>query len=172
MPFQKDTISDDTRKKMSESHKGKQASIETKRKMGKAHKGNKYNLGHKLSDEHKMKLREIGKERIFTNEHRKRLSIAAKARKTRTGKDANHWKGGRRISRGYILILNPLHPFCDVHGYIWEHRLVMEKHIKRFLKPEERVHHLNGIKDDNRIENLKLFSSESEHQKYHHLMKQ
>lgn len=65
------------------------------------------------------------------------------------------WSGGRRKdANGYIKILNPDHPFCDCKGYVFEHRLVMEKEIGKILKRTDLVHHLNGVKDDNRIENL------------------
>ena len=82
-------------------------------------------------------------------------------------KPAN-WKGGKKKhSCGYILIKNWYHPYCDKNGYIHEHRLVLEKHLKRFLLPKEVAHHINGIRDDNRIENLMLFSSSSAHIRFH-----
>jgi hypothetical protein len=78
------------------------------------------------------------------------------------------WKGGRILNfHGYMLIYKPEHPFCNNNKYIAEHRLVMEKHLKRFLKRTEIVHHINNIKTDNRIENLQLFNNWNEHRKFH-----
>lgn len=66
------------------------------------------------------------------------------------------WKGGRYKSHGYIYIYAPDHPDAMKQGYILEHRLVMEEKLGRRLLPSEQPHHINGIKDDNRPENLEL----------------
>lgn len=86
------------------------------------------------------------------------------------GEKAYHWKGGiKNHDEGYIEIYSPQHPARTKCGYVFEHRLVMEKELGRFLKQDERVHHINKNKKDNRIGNLELFCIEAEHQKRHWL---
>lgn len=73
----------------------------------------------------------------------------------------NGWKGGiSRHKKGYKIVRVDYHPRLKNNpGYVFEHILVMEEKLQRFLLPEERIHHKNGVKDDNRIENLELWTS-------------
>lgn len=75
------------------------------------------------------------------------------------GERGGNWKGGRHKCRGYVLICSTDHPSPRKVGgrYMFEHRLVMEKVLGRYLLPHENVHHKNGIRDDNRPENLELW---------------
>lgn len=67
---------------------------------------------------------------------------------------------------GYKHLYRPEHPQANLHGYVKEHRLVMEEYLGRLLDAEEVVHHVNEIRDDNRLENLRIMS-QSEHAKLH-----
>ena len=88
--------------------------------------------------------------------------------KQRVGSLSSNWKGGiHRHTEGYTLIKLQTNdfffPMADGHGYIAEHRLVMARYLKRCLLPWEIVHHKNGKRDDNRLENLELLPG----RKYH-----
>ena len=78
-----------------------------------------------------------------------------------TGKKASNWKTGRHIIRGYVWVWDPEAAQRARPGtkkpYVLEHRLVMEQVLGRPLAPGENVHHLNGVRDDNRPENLELW---------------
>lgn len=82
----------------------------------------------------------------------------------RKAEKSPNWKGGKiKHQRGYILIYSPSHPFCTKQGYIFEHRLAMERYLGRPLLKSEIIHHINGNISDNRLENLMLFSNQKEH---------
>lgn len=92
-------------------------------------------------------LSHIGKK--HTQEHKEKISESHK------GNKHWNWKGGKIVSwAGYILIKSPEHNRADKSGYVREHIKVMEDYLKRPLKKGEVVHHINGNKADNRIENL------------------
>lgn len=85
----------------------------------------------------------------------------------------NFWKGGKHYtSAGYIYVFSPKHPNANQKGYVLEHRLVMEKHLGRYLEKNnkicgtEQVHHRNDIKDDNRVENLELINVKDHRRKH------
>lgn len=78
--------------------------------------------------------------------------------KAKTREKNKNWKGGRREEKGYVLIYHPDHHRAKRNGYTREHFVVMEKKIGRLLRPNENVHHVNGVKNDNRPENLELWA--------------
>lgn len=110
------------------------------RKISLANKGNTYWLGKHHTEETKQKLSRL-----------------------KTKKGIGHKK---LRSDGYVAIYFPDHPKSTKEGYIMEHDLIMECVIGRHLKEDEIVHHINHIRNDNRIENLKLMTFK-EHAGFH-----
>ncbi|MFH1383376.1 MAG: NUMOD3 domain-containing DNA-binding protein [Candidatus Omnitrophota bacterium] len=128
----------------SNSRIGYKPSKETRELLSKLHKGTKnpfYGKKHTKLAKEKMCKKRVGRTPAF-----------------KTGRKTN--------AAGYIFIYSPKHPFA-VNNYVCEHRLVMEKKLKRFLKQEEVVHHKNGDVSNNSLSNLQLFSNQSEHIKFH-----
>lgn len=82
-----------------------------------------------------------------------------------SAENSGNWKGGRIVQNGYYMVRCPNHPKAML-GYVYEHRLVMEQHIGRYLEKDEIVHHKNKDKQDNRLENLEILTP-SEHNKVH-----
>jgi hypothetical protein len=67
-------------------------------------------------------------------------------------------RNGRILKNGYVLILEPTHPNAHKDGYVAEHTRVMAARLGRPLERFEEVHHKNGIRSDNRVENLELWA--------------
>lgn len=122
-------------------------------------KGRKaWNKGVPMREESKNKLSIAHTGKKLSKEHR--AKVIKTLRYGLKGKDNPNWKGGSFIKEGYKWIR--IDDF-----YVPEHRLVMEKYLKRKLKTEENIHHINKNKLDNRIENLVIVSNKEHHRSFH-----
>ena len=79
------------------------------------------------------------------------------------------WNGGRckDIHSGYVKVLLPEHPRASQDGYVPEHIIIAEKSLGKFLPDKAVVHHINGIRDDNRPQNLVVCENSGYHQTLH-----
>ncbi len=147
---------------------------EAKIKIGLAHKGDKnFFYGKHLSKERKLKQGLSMKRFILGNKdfgfQKGHLPWNTGKKRPEISKEKNwNWKGGRKKDhRGYILIYSPGHPYSAYANYVYEHRIVIEGQIGRYLLSTEIVHHL-GAKDDNIPKKLVAFVSNSAHQRFEH----
>lgn len=77
---------------------------------------------------------------------------------------SNHLHAKQTTAAGYVLVfIGKRAPGASKSGHILEHRKVMQELLGRPLRPEENVHHKNGVRDDNRPENLELWSRSQPH---------
>jgi len=114
-----------------------------------------------------LKYDDQGRPRNFIFGHKSKMKMSI-LKDRMSGKTNPHYREGRHIDeRGYIIVLCPDHPNKIKGNYVYEHRLIMEKHLGRYLTEKEVVHHINGDHQDNRIENLELFNNNSKHTKHH-----
>jgi hypothetical protein len=140
-------------------------SKETLLKMSKASKGRTaWNKGKKFPEW-------SGENNSFYGEHhslKTKIHLSKIKKGKNLGKNSSNWKGGRHIhTNGYIVIRHMNHPTAFKSGYAYEHRLVLEKKLGRYLKHEEHTHHINGIRTDNRPENL-ILTNNNDHRKFYH----
>lgn len=121
------------------------------------------------------------KGRYYTAETRAKIAAAKMGEANpRYGKRPANYKG-RQVAGGYVLIPVNGHPFANARGTVQEHRLVLEAHLRihvpgspflvrvegvAYLRPEIEVHHINEVKDDNRLENLQPMTK-AEHTALH-----
>ena len=128
----------------------------------------RYWLGKKQTEEHKKNIRENTKKAVQSKKWRDAHKKCWERMKI-TEHNPAYVNGISTDKEGYILLKQQHHPHTNTKGYVREHRLIMETYLGRFLKKGEVVHHINGKIDDNRIDNLKLYSSNSEHVQNHRL---
>lgn len=115
-----------------------------------------------MTEKTKRKISVANRGRVSSNkgkhlseETKRKISVAKKGKMLKPSKYGGHRK---KRCDGYITVYKPSHPCAAKDGYVLEHILVMEEKIGRIISRDEVVHHINHIRDDNRIENLQLMT--------------
>ena len=111
-------------------------------------------------EEHRARTREAGKGRIYREQKycSQECKIDAQKKKAQHKFETGGYKKHTK-RHGYVWITVPELSRNGGARSVLEHRYVMSKHLGRDLLPEETVHHINGVRSENNIENLELFSS-------------
>ena len=104
-----------------------------------------------------------------TLETKKKMYNTHKKNKQKGMYGENHpnWKGGKHINSGYWSIYSPNHPRVNSKNHVYEHILEAEKMLGRYLTKNERVHHIDGNKLNNKHKNLVILKNISKHAKLH-----
>lgn len=114
----------------------------------------------------KISLASIGRKPALGKHWKQSAETILKKKLSILGKNHWNWQGGFLIHNGYKYILT--RDKNNKRKYIREHRLIAEKHLERPLEKYEIIHHINGDKLDNSLENLYLFFNNKEHNIFHH----
>lgn len=105
------------------------------------------------------KMSEVSKEKLRIAHTGKKASQETKDKMSAQRKGRTYSRPKRiKNSKGYTMLWEPNNPMSNKGGYIAEHRKVMAIILDRLLTGDEIIHHINEIKDDNRVENLMVLS--------------
>ena len=108
----------------------------------------------------------------FIHNHHSRLMTGKKHHMYgRKGKDCPNWKGGIKIAKhkntSYVMVYMPEHLKSDINGYVYEHRLIVEKEFNCEIPDRSVIHHVDGNGLNNDLTNLMVFKSNAEHISFH-----
>jgi len=121
-------------------------------------------IANELGVSHSLVAHWVGKHKLWDARSLKKSEavkrgLAKRYADGRAGDKASNWKGGRRVADGYIYLYVPNHPSATSNKpYVQEHRLVMEDVLGRFLESDEVVHHKDGNRQNNEVDNLEVKS--------------